>query len=259
MADSSSPKADRVAVVGAGLSGLAAARRIVDRAQALRRPVEVVVLEAKDRVGGAIWTDRRDGFTIEGGADSFITNKPWGVDLCRQIGLGDQLIGVDGQHRRSFVVRKGRLAPVPEGFVLMAPARIGPILATPILSWRGKLRMMMDLVLPRKADDSDESLSSFVKRRRARAAAGRRREIAAYHAPGTRHHFPHRPRGECRSGTGPLLFRQSRRPADRGGGPGDGAPETRRAKTEAGGRAGRPYRANGATRPARAVSAPPDP
>ena len=106
------------------------------------------MLESKDRIGGAIWTHRVGGFTLEGGPDSFITNKPWGVDLCRTLGLGDQLVDTDPQHRRSFVVREGRLVPVPEGFVLMAPNRIGPILTTPILSLKGKLRMLLDLVLP---------------------------------------------------------------------------------------------------------------
>lgn len=164
---------DRVVIIGGGLSGLAAARRIVERASSQRRPIEVVVLEAKDRVGGVIWTKRADGFTIEGGPDSFITNKPWGVDLCRSLGLEDQLIGTDPTHRRSFVVRQGRLAPVPEGFVLMSPHRLGPIITTPILSLRGKLRMLMDLVLPRKDDDADESLASFVKRRLGREALDR--------------------------------------------------------------------------------------
>jgi oxygen-dependent protoporphyrinogen oxidase len=172
LADSSA-NIDRVVVVGAGLSGLSAAHRICERASAARRPIEIVVLEAKDRVGGAIWTERLDGFTLEGGADSFITNKPWGVALCRSLGLGDRLIGTDPQHRRSFVVRNGRLFPVPEGFVLMAPNRLGPILTTPILSLRGKLRMLMDLVLPRRDDDADESLASFVKRRLGREALDR--------------------------------------------------------------------------------------
>jgi oxygen-dependent protoporphyrinogen oxidase len=162
-----------VVVIGAGLSGLTVAYRIVERSRTARRPVEVIVLEAKDRVGGAIWTSRRDGFTIEGGADSFITNKPWAVDLCRGLGLGGQLIGTDEEHRRSFVVRQGRLCPVPEGFVLLAPNRIGPLLTTPIFSLRGKLRMLLDLVLPRKDDDSDESLASFVKRRLGREALDR--------------------------------------------------------------------------------------
>jgi len=164
---------DRVVVVGSGLSGLAAARRLVVRGQGQRRPPEVVVLEARDRIGGAIWTDRRDGFTLEGGADSFITNKPWAVELCREIGLGDSLIGTDDRNRRSFVVRGGKLLPVPEGFVLMAPSRIGPLLASPILSLRGKLRVLLDLIVPRKADDSDESLAAFVRRRLGREALER--------------------------------------------------------------------------------------
>ncbi len=165
---------DRVVVIGAGLSGLATAYRIVERARTAKRPVEVVVLEAKDRIGGVIWTDRRNGFTLEGGPDSFITNKPWGVDLCRSIDLGGQLIDTDPQHRRSFVVREGRLVPVPEGFVLMAPNRLGPILTTPILSLKGKARMFLDLVLPRKDEtEGDESLASFVKRRLGREALDR--------------------------------------------------------------------------------------
>jgi oxygen-dependent protoporphyrinogen oxidase len=167
------PSPDRVVVIGAGLSGLTAAYRIVERAKGTRRPVEVVVVEAKDRIGGAIWTRRVDGFTLEGGADSFITNKPWALDLCRSLGLGEQILGTDPQHRRSFVVREGRLFPVPEGFVLMVPNRIGPILTTPILSIRGKLRMLLDLVIPRKDDDTDESLASFVKRRLGREVLDR--------------------------------------------------------------------------------------
>ena len=164
---------DRVVVVGGGLAGLVAARRLRERSGGNRRPVEVVLIEAKGRVGGAIWTDREDGYLIEGGADSFITNKPWGLDLCKDLGLGKSLIGPDPAHRRSFVVRKGRLVPVPEGFVLMAPQRIGPILTTPILSIRGKLRMLLDLVRPRRTDDADESLASFVKRRLGREAFDR--------------------------------------------------------------------------------------
>ena len=167
------PSSEPVVVIGGGLSGLTAAHRIVERAAAARRPVEVILLEAKDRVGGVIWTRHAGGFTLEGGPDSFITNKPWGVDLCRRLGLGDQLIGTDPQHRRSFVVRNGQLMPVPEGFVLMSPHRLIPVLTTPILSFRGKLRFLLDLVLPRKDDDSDESLATFVKRRLGREALDR--------------------------------------------------------------------------------------
>jgi oxygen-dependent protoporphyrinogen oxidase len=166
-------KTDRVVVIGGGLSGLAAAHRIHERARTMRRPVELTVLEAKDRLGGVLWTDRFEGFTLEGGPDSFITNKPWAIELCHRLGLSDQLIETDSNHRRSFVVRNGRLVPVPEGFVLMAPHRLSPILTTPILSWRGKLRFLMDMVIPRRDDDTEESLAAFVRRRLGREALDR--------------------------------------------------------------------------------------
>ncbi|MEW4569660.1 protoporphyrinogen oxidase [Tautonia sp. JC769] len=168
-----STRSHRVVIIGAGLSGLTAAYRLAERSRTLRPPIEVVVLEAQDRIGGAIWTDRVQGFTLEGGADSFITNKPHAVELCRSLGLGDQLIGTDDRFRRSFVVRNGRLVPVPEGFVLMAPQRLWPLITSPILSWRGKLRMLCDLVLPARRDEADESLASFVRRRLGREALDR--------------------------------------------------------------------------------------
>src|SRR4051794_34098192 len=170
---SSAGRPARVVVIGGGLSGLAAAHRVHELAGSSCRPVEVIVLEAKDRVGGVIWTDRVGGFTLEGGPDSFITNKPWGIDLCRRLGLTDQLLETDATHRRSFVVRKGQLAPVPEGFVLMAPHRILPDLTSPVLSWRGKIRMLMDLVIPRRDADPEESLASFVRRRLGKEALER--------------------------------------------------------------------------------------
>lgn len=165
--------ADRVVVIGAGLTGLTAAYRMTERARGRGRPLDVVLLESTGRVGGAIWTDQVEGFTLEGGADSFITNKPHALALCRELGLGGQLIGTDHRQRRSFVVRQGRLLPVPEGFVLMAPRRLGPLLTSPVLSWRGKLRVLLDLVRPRRLEGPEESLASFVRRRLGREAFDR--------------------------------------------------------------------------------------
>ncbi len=162
----------RVVIVGGGLAGLVAAHSLATPADGRRSP-EIVLLEAKPRLGGAIWTSHQQGFTLEGGADSFITNKPDGVELCRELGLSGRMIGTDTGRRRSFVVREGRLVPVPEGFVLMAPSRLGPLLTSPLFSIRGKLRILMDLLIPRKAEDADESLASFVKRRLGREALDR--------------------------------------------------------------------------------------
>ena len=109
-----------------------------------------------------ISTDRFDGFTVEGGPTRSSPTSRGGSSFASRLGLGDQLVETDSSHRRSFVVCKGRLVPVPEGFVLMAPHRLLPILTTPILSWRGKLRFLMDLVIPRHNDDEgEESLARF--------------------------------------------------------------------------------------------------
>ncbi len=164
-----------VIVVGAGVSGLAAAHRLVELASSEGRPLDLLVLEARSRVGGAILTRRRDGFLIEGGPDSFITQKPWGLALCRRLGLENELIPTNPDCRRTFVVRDGTLHPVPEGFLLLAPTRIMPMLASRLFSWPGKLRMGLDLVLPRRDHgiDGDESLASFVRRRLGREALER--------------------------------------------------------------------------------------
>ncbi len=163
----------QIVVVGGGLTGLSTAYHLVKATRESRIPIGVVLLEAQERVGGAIWTDRIDGFTLEGGADSFITNKPEALELCHELGIGDRLIGTDQRYRRSFVVRQGRPVPVPEGFVLMAPRKLRPLLSTPIISWPGKLRILMDLLIPKRRDESDESLGSFVRRRFGREALER--------------------------------------------------------------------------------------
>src|SRR5262245_21622732 len=163
--DSSIP---RIVVVGGGVSGLAAANRILEKAGEVGQPVDVDLLEAGDRLGGVIHTTERDGFLLEGGPDSFISDKPWALSLCRRLGLEPNLIGTGDAHRRSFIVRQGKLQPVPDGFYLLAPTRIWPTITTAVFSWPGKVRMSADLLLPRRklsSSTDDESLANFVRRR----------------------------------------------------------------------------------------------
>jgi oxygen-dependent protoporphyrinogen oxidase len=162
----------RLVVVGAGISGLAAAHRAVEVAREQGRPLELTVLEGADRVGGTIQTEQRDGFLVECGPDSFLSEKPWALALCQRIGLEERLIRTDDRLRRTFVVWDGRLHPLPEGFQLLAPTRLAPLLASRLFSWPGKLRMACDLVLPR-GGDPDESLGAFVRRRLGREALER--------------------------------------------------------------------------------------
>jgi oxygen-dependent protoporphyrinogen oxidase len=162
-----------VVVIGGGITGLTAAYRLAQAAQASEVPLEVVLVEASGRLGGTVATHAQDGLLLEQGPDCFLSAKPWGVRLCEELGLGDELIGTTTQYRQSFIVRGGRLVPVPQGFYLMAPGSWRSLLTTPVFSWRGKLRMALDLVVPRRTATDDESLAQFVTRRLGREALER--------------------------------------------------------------------------------------
>ncbi len=162
----------KVVVVGGGIAGLAAAHRVIEWSQERGRTVELTLFEAAGRLGGTIQTERRDGFLVECGPDSFLSEKPWALALCRRLGVEDRLVQTDDRFRRTFVVLGGRLHPLPDGFQLLAPTRLAPFLASSLFSWPGKLRMALDLVLPR-GSDPDESLGAFVRRRLGREALER--------------------------------------------------------------------------------------
>jgi oxygen-dependent protoporphyrinogen oxidase len=162
----------KLVVVGGGITGLAAAHRAVELAGERGLSLDLTLLEAGDRLGGTIATERRDGFLVECGPDSFLSEKPWALALCRRLGLEDRLVRTDDRFRRTFVVWGGTLHPLPEGFQLLAPTRLGPLLASRLFTWPGKLRMALDLVLPR-GGEADESLGAFVRRRLGREALER--------------------------------------------------------------------------------------
>ncbi|MAE63863.1 MAG: protoporphyrinogen oxidase [Phycisphaeraceae bacterium] len=155
----------RVVIVGGGVTGLSAAHRLDDIARAQRRPIEIILLEASDRLGGVIRTHRRDDYLIESGPDQFITARPWAVDLARRLGIDGEIQPTTGPHPRVLIGRGARLLPLPEGFMVMAPTRMWPMATTPLLSWRGKCRAIMDLLLPARREDGDESIAAFIRRR----------------------------------------------------------------------------------------------
>ena len=159
----------RIVIIGGGIAGLAAAyyakKNIPD--------AHITVIEADSHWGGKVMTDRvafNDGqFIIEGGPDSFLATKPWGVALCKELGLGERLHGTS-PHKNTYILKKGHLIPIPEGLAMMIPSDISSMLRSRLISWFGKLRMGLDLLLPTKTNDGDESLGAFVCRRFGREA-----------------------------------------------------------------------------------------
>lgn len=159
------PGALAVVVVGGGVGGMAAAYELTREATRRGISLQVTVLEARDRVGGSILTETVDGCIVEGGPDCFVSEKPWGIELIEEVGLADQLSGTNDARRRTYVLWKGRPHPLPDGLILLVPTRILPFVTTRLFSWPGKLRMALDLVLPRKRDGADETLGDFIRRR----------------------------------------------------------------------------------------------
>jgi oxygen-dependent protoporphyrinogen oxidase len=162
-----------IVVVGSGIAGLAAAHRVIELSPSHPFPPTLTLIEANGRLGGTIATEQRDGFLLELGPDSLISEKPWALALCQRIGLESHLIGTRSEYRSTLVVHRGRLEPLPEGFVLLAPTKMGPLVRSRLFSWPGKLRMALDLVLPRAGQQDDESLGAFVRRRLGREALER--------------------------------------------------------------------------------------
>jgi oxygen-dependent protoporphyrinogen oxidase len=150
-----------VVVVGAGISGLAAAHRLLETEPGFR----VSVFEGEGRTGGLIRSEHIDGCLVEQGPDSILTEKRAALELAERLGLQSEILPTNTTDRGAYVVKSGRLHRIPEGFSMMAPSRAWPLLASPILSPLGKLRMGLELALPRKVVSSEESVAEFVRRR----------------------------------------------------------------------------------------------
>ena len=155
----------KIAIIGGGISGLSCAHRLIELQRENQSDLEVHLFEGSSRLGGTIETEKRDGFILEKGPDSFLSEKPWGVNLSKRLGIESEIIGTRNEFRKSFVVRKGKLHELPEGFYLIAPTRIGSFFASPLFSWLGKVRTCAEWVVPKRENSKDESISSFIKRR----------------------------------------------------------------------------------------------
>ncbi len=153
----------RIAIIGGGISGLAAAFTLEEQRHAGAK-VEYVLYESTSRLGGVLRTEHIDGCVVEAGPDSFVTEKPWAADLARDLGAGDQLIGSNDADRKTYILTRGRLVEMPDGLMFMVPTKILPTGLSPLFSWKTKLRMTQELLHPPRAVDHDESVADFVAR-----------------------------------------------------------------------------------------------
>ena len=155
----------RVIIIGGGIAGLAAAVHLKAGAKAHGKTVEVLLLEKNIRIGGKILTEKIDGYLVEGGPDSFLPEKVWAVNLAKHLGLEPELLPSNDQFKGTFIYSGGRLHSLPEGVMLMVPTSFWPMAKSDLISWPGKLRMGMEMFIPKRKSMGDESLASFVTRR----------------------------------------------------------------------------------------------
>lgn len=147
-----------VLIIGGGIAGLATAYEL------RRQAIPFLLLESRDRPGGVILSEAHEGFVVDAGPDALLVQKPDGVKLCQELGLGDRLVPTLPP-RLAYVQRGGRLHQLPAESVLGIPTRWGPFIRTGLFSWAGKLRMGAEMLVPGRRDGSDESIGSFMRRR----------------------------------------------------------------------------------------------
>jgi oxygen-dependent protoporphyrinogen oxidase len=152
----------RIAIIGGGISGLTAAFTLEEHRDS--RAIEYTLYESSSRLGGFLHTEKIQSCIVEAGPDSFLTEKPWAADLCRTLGLIDQLIGSNDAARKTYILINGHLIPIPDGLMFMIPTKILPTGFSPLFSWSTKLRMAQELFHPPRAAYADESVASFVER-----------------------------------------------------------------------------------------------
>lgn len=153
----------RIAIIGGGVSGLSAAYAL-EKQRKKGAELNYVLLESGPRLGGVIATERVGDFVIEAGPDSFLTEKPWAADLCRELGVGDQLIGSNDAERRTYILLNGRLVPLPDGLMFMVPTNFQAAFFSSLFSWRTKLEFLREWFYRPTPDVSESTAAEFVER-----------------------------------------------------------------------------------------------
>ncbi len=153
----------RIAIIGGGISGLSAAFYLA-KARAGGAELEYALFESGQRLGGCMASEQVEGCLVEAGPDSFLTEKPWAITLCQELGIADQLIGSNDSQRKTYIVVHGRLVAMPDGLMFMVPTRLLPTALSPLFSWDTKVRMARELLHPPRPMQEDETVAQLVER-----------------------------------------------------------------------------------------------
>jgi oxygen-dependent protoporphyrinogen oxidase len=153
----------RVAIIGGGIAGLAAAYEL-EKARGAGAEVEYTLFETRDRLGGALASETVNGVVLERGPDSFLSEKPAGAELCRELGLADQLTPSNDANRKTYIVVKNRLVSLPDGLMFLIPTKLVPTALSGLFSPATKIRMALELLHPPRPSGQDESVAALVKR-----------------------------------------------------------------------------------------------
>jgi oxygen-dependent protoporphyrinogen oxidase len=154
----------RTAIIGGGIAGLAAAYEM-ERARAVDPTVRYTLFEAREQLGGALASETVEGTVLERGPDSFLSEKPAAAELCRELGLGADLIPSNDAARKTYILVQNRLVPLPDGLMFLVPTKLIPTALTPLFSVKTKARMALELLLPpRRKGRADESVATLVQR-----------------------------------------------------------------------------------------------
>jgi oxygen-dependent protoporphyrinogen oxidase len=153
----------RIAIIGGGISGLSAAFYL-EKARAGGAELEYALFESGQRLGGCMASEQVEGCLVEAGPDSFLTEKPWAITLCQELGIADQLIGSNDSQRKTYIVVHGRLVAMPDGLMFMVPTRLLPTALSPLFSWDTKVRMARELLHPPRPMQEDETVAQLVER-----------------------------------------------------------------------------------------------
>ena len=153
----------RIAIIGGGICGLSAAFSL-EKARAQGADLEYTLFEGSQRLGGCMASDHIEGCLVEAGPDSFLTEKPWALALCKELGIADQLIGSNDAQRKTYIVVHGRLIAMPDGLMFMVPTQLAPTAFSPLFSWSTKLRMAQELLHPPRPMQDDETVAQLVER-----------------------------------------------------------------------------------------------